>query len=151
LAAPPSAAGSQRPVVSGKKRRTLFDPGPAVPSPPAKRAVTAADATGTQRIVGAVVEVARGARPDQLHSLRTGRNTVGRGACDVQVDDGRVSSQHGFLFIDADGARFLDVSSNGSTVDGAPVFGGAATVIHGSRITLGESTLVVLLLPHEVP
>ena len=70
--------------------------------------------------------------------------------CDIVVDDGRVSAQHAYLFLRADDATFLDVSTNGSRVDGQVVSGEQVTLQHGSVIELGDSMLVLAMLPESV-
>ena len=67
--------------------------------------------------------------PDASTRCVPGANVLGRNAdCDVLIDDGRVSGQHAFLFIRAEDASSIDVSSNGSIVNGA--------VVHGEQIVL---------------
>lgn len=128
---PETAASAPTPRVRSGRRQTLVN-----------------SRTGT--VVGAVLVRVRAADSGRVFALQAGRNTVGRADDnDVTVDDGRVSSQHGFLFVDERGARFLDVSSNGSVIDGEEVVGGSADLTHGSRIQLGDATLSVMLLPPE--
>ena len=91
-------------------------------------------------------------RYGRLHALRVGRNTVGRDPDqDVQVEDGRVSGRHGFLFIKESGeASFMDVSTNGSVVNGAPLHGEVAELEHGAVLKLGGAAMILLLVPPQV-
>ncbi len=122
-------------------------PGPAQAPPraPAVRSATIIDRPKATAGRPAAVLVAYrgpddGGRPYVLHP---GRNTIGRDpAQDVCLEDGRVSSQHGFLFVRPDGASFIDVSTNGSLVDGRAVVGREANLEQGSVMQLGGTLLV---------
>lgn len=88
--------------------------------------------------------------PGQLHAIRAGRNSLGRAeGCDVLLADGKVSQQHGYLFIRDEGATFIDTSTNGSVVDGVRIHGGQVEVRHGSRLELGGARLLLLLAPER--
>lgn len=105
----------------------------------------------TSRLLGAVVEHRGADDPGRVHALRQGRNTLGRNDDqDICLDDGRVSGQHGFLFATAGGASYIDISTNGTLVDGNLVHGGQVTLRHGSQLLLGSTTLVLLLMPGTV-
>jgi pSer/pThr/pTyr-binding forkhead associated (FHA) protein len=79
--------------------------------------------------------------------LAEGRNTVGRDeGQDLRLEDGRVSGQHAFLFVRADGVSFIDVSTNGSLVDGKPVHGRQVDVDTGAVLRLGDTVLVLTRL-----
>lgn len=83
----------------------------------------------------------------RLHPLKLGRNSVGRGEDqDVVLRDARISAQHGFFVIEPDRAAFLDVSSNGTTVDGGLVHGAQVELAQGSVLKLGGTHCVVLLV-----
>jgi pSer/pThr/pTyr-binding forkhead associated (FHA) protein len=66
------------------------------------------------------------------------------------IDDGRVSGQHAFLFIRAEDASFIDVSSNGSIVNGAVIHGEQIVLQNQSVITLGGTTLVLVIVPEQL-
>jgi pSer/pThr/pTyr-binding forkhead associated (FHA) protein len=66
------------------------------------------------------------------------------------IDDGRVSGQHAFLFIRAEDASFIDVSSNGSIVNGAVVHGEQIVLQNQAVITLGGTTLVLVIVPEQL-
>jgi pSer/pThr/pTyr-binding forkhead associated (FHA) protein len=85
-----------------------------------------------------------------VHALRAGRNTLGRDPdCDVVLEDGRVSGQHAFLFIRTEDASYMDVSSNGSVVNGAVVHGDQVVLQSNAVLTLGGTTLVVVIVPEH--
>jgi pSer/pThr/pTyr-binding forkhead associated (FHA) protein len=80
--------------------------------------------------------------------LRAGRNIIGRTAdCDVCLEDGRVSAQHAFLFVRQEDASYIDVSSNGSKVEGRALQGEQVSLKHGAALELGGTRLVLLLVP----
>ncbi len=82
-----------------------------------------------------------------LHPLKLGRSGVGRGVDqDVALRDSRISSQHGFFVIEEDRAVFIDVSSNGSEVDGVLVRDDSVELHQGSVLKLGDTHLVILLV-----
>ncbi len=165
---PPPAADD--PFGSPPRRRAVYDPqdpfraalappGPAAPpaqgappaqaAPPAEtppRRPTLVQATAqAARRAGAVLWTSRGPDdPGRVHVLSEGRNTLGRDESqDIQLDDGRVSGQHAFVFVRPDGVSFIDVSTNGSLVDGALVHGRQVDVDTGAVLRLGD-TLAVL-------
>ncbi|MCK6525988.1 FHA domain-containing protein, partial [Myxococcota bacterium] len=127
------------------------------PPPPPPRAAAPSPRTIVERPAGAPAQSAqvRGALLDprygRLHALRAGRNTVGRDPDqDVQVEDGRVSGRHGFLFIKESGeASFMDVSTNGSVVNGVALHGEVAELAHGAVLRLGGASLILLLVPAQ--
>lgn len=85
--------------------------------------------------------------PGRVFVLAEGRNTVGRDeGQDLRLEDGRVSGQHAFLFVRADGVSFIDVSTNGSLVDGKPVHGRQVDVDTGAVLRLGDTVLVLTRL-----
>lgn len=109
---------------------------------------TVLDAPARRGVVKAVlVEYLGPEDTGVLHPLKLGRTSVGRGSDqDVVLRDQRVSAQHGFFVVEEDRAHFLDVSSNGSEVDGVALRGGAADLDQGSVLKLGDTHLVVLLV-----
>jgi pSer/pThr/pTyr-binding forkhead associated (FHA) protein len=87
----------------------------------------------------------------RVHPLHTGRNTLGRDeGCSVVLSDGRVSSQHGYLFIRAEDATYVDVSTNGSVVEGRVVHGEQVVLQNHAVLKLGETTLVLVIVPDSV-
>ncbi|MFE8596619.1 FHA domain-containing protein [Archangium violaceum] len=136
---PPSPAPAPAAAAPRPKARTIVDMGGS--ETPA--------ATGLVR--GALFEYRGPTDPGRVHPLRAGRNVLGRNAdCDVVLDDGRVSGQHAFLFIRAEDASFIDVSSNGSIVNGAVVHGEQIVLQNQSVITLGGTTLVLVIVPEQL-
>jgi hypothetical protein len=127
-------------------------PAPAAPRPKARTIVeTANEGTASGLIRGALFEYRGPNDPGRVHPLRAGRNVLGRNAdCDVVIDDGRVSGQHAFLFIRAEDASFIDVSSNGSMVNGAVIHGEQIVLQNQSVITLGGTTLVLVIVPEQL-
>lgn len=100
---------------------------------------------------GALFEYRGPTDPGRVHPLRAGRNVLGRDSgCDVVIDDGRVSGQHAFLFIRAEDASFIDVSSNGSVVNGSVVHGEQVVLQNHAVITLGGTTLVLVIVPEQL-
>lgn len=87
----------------------------------------------------------------RVHPLPTGRNTIGRDeGCSVVLSDSRVSSQHGYLFIRAEDATYVDVSTNGSVVEGRVVHGEQVVLQNHAVLKLGETTLVLVIVPESV-
>jgi pSer/pThr/pTyr-binding forkhead associated (FHA) protein len=77
------------------------------------------------------------------HVLRAGRNVLGRDdAADITLADGRISGQHAFVFVRDGSTSFIDVSTNGSVVDGRPVIGQEVVLEDGSVLRLGGMVLV---------
>lgn len=68
------------------------------------------------------------------------RVTLGRGNCDVRVDDASMSNQHAALELGTNGYRIRDLgSTNGVQVNGARM--ALAELKHGDRILLGSVEL----------
>jgi hypothetical protein len=154
---PRKALDPNDPFGAGAARATAV--GPTTPQPPpAPRPAAASPRTIVERPPGPTTPSAqvRGAllepRYGRLHPLRIGRNTIGRDPDqDVVVEDGRVSGRHGFLFIKESGeASFMDVSTNGSVVNGAALHGEVAELEHGAVLKLGGAALILLLVPPQV-
>lgn len=127
------AASVSVPAVAGQRTGTQIDVGAAQVGP---------------LLRGALLEFRGPGDAGKLHGLRMGRNTLGRDAsCDIALQDGRVSSLHGYIFIkEGEAATFMDASTNGSRVDGAALHGSVVPLKHGSTLELGDSQLVCLLL-----
>lgn len=90
---------------------------------------------------------APGANPS-LHPLPRGRTGLGRDASlPVHIPDPRVSSLHGFIFVEPGAASYADMSTNGSLVDGQLVHGRTIDLRPGARIQVGDTLLVFQRLP----
>lgn len=133
------------------------DPGKAAPSPPAppvpagqqapiasKHATVLERPAAAQRRPAGVLTAFSGPEDNgTLYVLYEGRNTLGRDESqDVRLVDGRVSGQHGFVFVRADGASFIDVSTNGTLVDGKIVHGQQVELQSGTVIRLGDTAVI---------
>lgn len=156
------AAPPVNPFAAPPPERAVYDPSnpfraalqaPATPlsapSPP-PRSATRIDRvdTNTRRAGAVLVAYARPDAPGVVHTLRMGRNTVGRDESnDIRLDDGRVSGQHAFVFVREDGASFIDVSTNGSVVDGRALIGEQTSLGDGGWLRLGGTCLVFVRLP----
>jgi pSer/pThr/pTyr-binding forkhead associated (FHA) protein len=112
----------------------------------------APDLGGPSPVRAALFEYRGQGHPGSIHVLRAGRNVLGRDAavCDVVLDDDRASKQHAFLFIRGDEASFIDVSSNGSMVDGRSVFGTEAKLQQHSTVDIGATRLVFVIVPERL-
>jgi pSer/pThr/pTyr-binding forkhead associated (FHA) protein len=85
-----------------------------------------------------------------IRPLYDGRNSLGRSDDrDIVLEDGRVSSEHGFLFIRPDRHTYVDTSTNGSRVDDKVVYGEQIEVKSGSVIEAGGLRLVIVTIPPE--
>ncbi len=112
---------------------------------------SAGEASGGALVRAVLFEYRGPTDTGRVHPLRVGRNVIGRNEdCDVVVADGRVSSQHGFLFIRAEDATYVDVSSNGSTVNGTVVHGEQVVLQNHAVLALGGTTLVLAMVPEQV-
>lgn len=125
---------------------------PATPAAPRGKGKTIIDTSGAvdpqRRIVGALFVFAHAQDTGVIRPLFSGRNTLGRGDDrDVALDDGRVSSEHGYLFLRPDGASYVDTSTNGSLVNGQVVHGTQVEVTHGAILTLGNLQAVLVVVP----
>lgn len=84
----------------------------------------------------------------RLVPLVYGRTALGRDEdSDVALDDPNISGSHAFIYVKDEGCTFIDVSRNGSVVDGRPLMGESATLRHGSVLQLGEIRLQLLTVP----
>jgi Inner membrane component of T3SS, cytoplasmic domain len=155
----PFAAASlppSRPVAAPAPAVMPPAPAPAAPPPaprPKARTIVESSNEGAAlgRIRGALFEYRGPTDPGRVHPLRVGRNVLGRGPeCDVMIEDGRVSGQHAFLFIRAEDASYMDVSSNGSLVNGAVVHGEQVVLQNHAVLTLGGTTLVLVIVPEPL-
>jgi pSer/pThr/pTyr-binding forkhead associated (FHA) protein len=86
-----------------------------------------------------------------IHPLQLGSNAIGRGAhVAVKLDDEAVSDKHGVVYVQEDAARFVDVSLNGSIVDGRAVHGDAVPLQTGANLVIGTTVLVFTMLGQPV-
>jgi hypothetical protein len=150
--APPSSSTSAAGLANGqasaalgqnnapRKAKTVINP-----------AVGGGGNAAAKLVRGALFEYRGPGDPGRVHAVREGRNVIGRdNTCEIALDDGRISSQHAFLFLRAEDATFLDVSTNGSRVDGKVVSGEQVVLRHGSTLELGDTFLVFALVPETV-
>ncbi len=125
-------------------------PAPPVPPAPAGQPVASKHATvlerpaAAQRRPAGVLTAFTGPEDNgTVYVLFEGRNTLGRDESqEVRLADGRVSSQHGFVFVRADGASFIDVSTNGTLVDGKIVHGQQVELTSGTVLRLGDTAVI---------
>ncbi|QSQ19580.1 FHA domain-containing protein [Pyxidicoccus parkwayensis] len=128
-------------------------PGPAGARPKSRTIVESSPASQPMagKVRAALFEYRGATDVGRVHPLHTGRNTLGRDEGNsVVLTDGRVSGQHGFLFIRAEDASYMDVSSNGSVVDGRVVHGEQVVLQNHAVLKLGETTLVLVIVPESV-
>jgi hypothetical protein len=107
---------------------------------------------GAPQLRGALFEYRGLGHQGFIHTLREGRNVLGRDAavCDVILEEERASKQHAFLFIRDEDVSYLDISSNGSTIDGRPVRGTEVKLSSPSVIQIGGLRLVFVFLPRRL-
>ena len=98
------------------------------------------------------LRVVAGPSAGVAHRLTVGTTTVGRATdCGICLDDPDVSRRHALLRVNVTNVVVADSgSTNGSDVEGVPVTAQPMPLSPGSRLRLGESTLV-LTLPDEAP
>ena len=134
-AAPPPAAAAPRLAASARQpSRTIAEqPG------------------GIRRRLRAALFVFPGGSDDgTILPVYEGRNSLGRAPDrDIVLEDGRVSGEHGFLYIREERHTYVDTSTNGSRVDGKVVFGEQIEVRTGSVLELGGLRLVLMVVPPE--
>ena len=72
------------------------------------------------------------------------RTTVGRDASNMLVvADSSVSNTHGILFLDGIASRYMDVSSNGTRVDGEVTQSNVKAIVSGTVLVLGDTRMTV--------
>ncbi len=100
---------------------------------------------------GALVEYGSPSDAGKVHGLRAGSNALGRDAeCDVVLEDQRISKKHAVIVIRSDEATYMDVSSNGSVVDGRLVQAATVPLRQGSVILLGTRRILFMLVPEKM-
>ena len=96
---------------------------------------------------GALLELHVTGGPDAgaVHPLAPGSHLLGRApSADIVVTDPDVSRVHARLRVDAAGVTVCDEgSTNGTTVDGAPVVGTATSLPLGAVLRIGSSSLAL--------
>lgn len=138
-ARPAPAPASPAVDVRAQKSRTIVE------------GLTPESASGGPMVRAALFEYRGPTDPGRVHALRVGRNTLGRNEdCDVVLQDGRVSGQHAFVFIRAEDATFVDVSSNGSVVNGSAIHGEQVVLQNHAVLTVGGTTLVLAMIPEQL-
>ncbi len=152
----PSLAAPLDPFNAAPKRSAPDPVDPfkvAAPPPPPAAPVTLHHATVAEgptdrRAAGVLVARSRASDPGVVYVLRQGRNTLGRDeGQDIRLTDGKVSNQHAFVFVRPDGASFIDVSTNGSLLDGVVLHGQQGELRDGSWFRVGGTVLVFTRLP----
>jgi S-DNA-T family DNA segregation ATPase FtsK/SpoIIIE len=98
------------------------------------------------------LRVVSGPCAGSVHELVTGVTTIGRASDNgIRLDDPAMSRRHAVLEATADDVRIADAgSTNGTDVDGSPVGTHPALLAPGSRLHIGESTLL-LAVANEPP
>ena len=77
-----------------------------------------------------------------------GKTSIGRDEdCTIILSDERVSSLHGIIYVDDHDQRYLDISSNGSEVNGQSCHYDKAQLDNGARIMVGDVLIVFMLIP----
>lgn len=154
------------PPVEG--RRTVAEPAPVLPTKAPNlevqsllgqggrveptQLVQSPDLGGPPQLRGALFEY-RGVRhPGFIHTLRAGKNILGRDptVCDVILEDERVSKQHAYLFLRDEEALFFDVSANGSTVNGRLIRGSDLRIESSTVLQIGGARLIFVFLPRRL-
>ena len=151
-AAPDPADPFSRSVVQEPPRQVKPAPRPSAPerraSPRTAITPSAGGSSPTAPLRGVLVVYDGPQHSGELRPVYGGRNVIGRSdECDVCLEDGEISSQHAFLFVSEARINFMDVSRNGSLVDGRPIHGDQAILQHGSIMRLGGKVVVYLDVP----
>ncbi|WP_420705535.1 FtsK/SpoIIIE domain-containing protein [Streptomyces sp. NRRL F-5126] len=132
------------------QRAALGDP-PLVDGAVLSLGAPAAD-EGLTRGAPAQLRVVAGPDAGGVHLLHGGRVVIGRSAeADVPLDDPDVSRLHCAVTLAADGAvAVADLgSTNGTTLDGAPVGSSRVPLPPGAALRLGESTVTLAVGERE--
>ncbi|MEL6345742.1 MAG: FHA domain-containing protein [Myxococcota bacterium] len=131
-------------------------PAPRQPAPvnvgrPASRTIIENPARAQGRTLRGALFIFSGDSADGVIApLYEGRNSLGRADDrDIILEDGRISSEHGFLFLRKDRHTYVDTSTNGSRIDGKVVYGEQVEVRSGSVLEVGGLRLIVVTIPPE--
>lgn len=148
--APPASAPS-RPAPPPAAPRASW--GAATPQPPAPKNRTIIEnpaspaAGGQRRVRGALFCYTGPDDPGSILPLYDGRNSMGRNDDrDVVLADGRISGEHGFLYVRKERHTYVDTSSNGSRVDGQIVYGEQLEVRSGTVLEIGGMRLILVII-----
>lgn len=83
--------------------------------------------------------------------MREGRSALGSAApCELRIDGAHVEPLHAFLFVLPGRTSWLDVSLQGSDLNGHRVHGEQVTLEHGARLRVGEASLIYLHVPDGI-
>jgi two-component system NtrC family response regulator len=99
------------------------------------------------------VRIVHGRSVDEVHEIRAAGTSIGRQtgdvACDIQIDDSRMSRQHAKIARHTSAWEIADLGSrNGCFIDGRPLApGGCAELYDGSVIRLGDALMVFRTSP----
>ena len=142
------------PAPSSEPRRDAWQAAPAA-TPPARKNRTIIEnpsaSSNVRRLRGALFCFTSPEDPGSILSLHEGRNSMGRNDDrDVVLDDGRISGEHGFLFIRKDRHTYVDTSSNGSRIDGQIVYGEQVEVRSGSVMEVGGMRIILVIIPPDI-
>jgi S-DNA-T family DNA segregation ATPase FtsK/SpoIIIE len=93
------------------------------------------------------LRVVAGPSSGAIHPLAMGTTSVGRGSlARISLDDPGISRQHALLTVDSAGAKVADAgSTNGTTIEGAPLGRHPVPLQRGMRLRMGASTLTVAI------
>ena len=81
-------------------------------------------------------------------SLLDGKTSIGRDEDhDIVLEDDRVSGFHGIIYVDDNSQRYLDVSTNGSTINGNICHYDKSDLQNGARIEIGNVIITFVLIP----
>ena len=106
-----------------------------------------APANNKTPVVHGVVVIQEGTTTETYH-LVEGKTTIGRGEDnDIILTDDRVSGFHAIIYVDSSSQRYLDISSNGSLINGTRFFCDKFDLTNGSQIALGDALLTFVLIP----
>ena len=77
-----------------------------------------------------------------------GKTSIGReDDCTVVLQDERVSSLHAIIYVDEKSQRYIDISTNGSQVNGESCHYDKVDLKNGANIMVGDVLLVFMLIP----
>ncbi len=149
---PDAAPVGRAPLLHGAQVVALAQGGSTAGSPPARRGGGPAARSAAR---WGVVDLCVVGGPDcgrrvpvTAHGIEVGRR--GSTSAGIELDDRGVSRRHAHLRATGAGLLFEDLgSTNGTTVDGAPLPPTGATIDATSRITIGRSRLRLLSPPPE--
>jgi len=143
----PNPSALPRGALASSSAVPLPRPGAAMPAHRTVLAGVERDDREVKQVRGVLLEYRSRSDVGKVHTLFAGRTAIGRSAdCDIVLDDMEASKQHAIIYIRGDDASFMDISSNGSAVDGRRVHGGQATLQQGSMIVIGTRLYVFLFV-----